>query len=58
MVKKLKLQMLTTKFKEVRMEEDKHFINFYTKLQDLVNSKASLGDPLKSEAIVRQKSPQ
>ena len=36
------------------MEEDEQFIDFYTKLQDLVNSKAGLEDPLKSEAIVRK----
>lgn len=53
-VKKSKLQMLTTRFEELKMEEDKQFIEFYTKLQDLVNSKSSLGDPLKSEAIVRK----
>lgn len=53
-VKKSKLQMLTTKFKELRMEQDEQFIAFYTKLQDLVNSKDSLGDPLKLEAIVKK----
>lgn len=31
-VKKSKLQMLTTKFKELRMEEDEQFIDIYTKL--------------------------
>lgn len=31
-VKKSKLQMLTTKFEELRMEEDEQFIDFYTKL--------------------------
>lgn len=53
-VKKSKLQILTTKFKEHRMDEDEQFINFYIKLRDLVNSKANLGDPLKPEAIVRK----
>lgn len=53
-VKKSKLQMLTTKLEEIRMEEDEQFIDFYTKLQDLVNSKESLGDPLKSEVLVRK----
>lgn len=46
--------MLTIKFEELRMEEDEQFIDFYTKLQDLVNYKAGLRDPLKSEAIVRK----
>lgn len=53
-VKKSKLQRLITKFEELMMEKDEHFIDFYTKLQDLGNSKASLGDPLKLEAIVRK----
>lgn len=53
-VKQLKLQMLTTKFEKLKMEEDEQFIDFCTKLQDLVNSKAGLGDPLKLEAIVRK----
>lgn len=46
--------MFTSKFEELRMEEDEQFIDFYIKLQDLVNSKARLGDPIKSEAIVRK----
>lgn len=36
--------MLTTKSEELRMKEDEQFIDFYTKLQDLVNFKAGLGD--------------
>lgn len=31
-VKKSKLQMFTTKFEELKMEEDEQFIDFYTKL--------------------------
>lgn len=46
--------MLTTKFEEIRMEEDEQFIDFYTKLKDLMNSKAGLGDPLKSKVIVER----
>ena len=53
-VKKSKLKMLTTKFEDLKMEEDEQFIDFYTRLQDLVNSKVGLGDPLKLEAIVRK----
>lgn len=51
-VKKSKLQMLTTKFEEFRMEENEQFINFYTKLQDIVNSRAALDNALSSEIIV------
>lgn len=50
-VKKSKLQILTTKFEELKMEEDKQSINFYSKLQDLVNSRAGLGNPLKPNVI-------
>lgn len=46
--------MLTTKFEELRMEEDEQFIYFYTKLQDIVNSRAALGIALSSEIIVRK----
>lgn len=53
-IKKSKFQMFTTKFKELRIEEDEQLINFYTKLQDLVNSKAGLRDSLTSDVIVRK----
>lgn len=43
-IKKSKLQMLTTKFAELRMEDDEKFIDFYTKLQDIVNYRAALGN--------------
>lgn len=46
--------MQTTKFEKLRMKEDGQFIDFYTKLQDLVSSKLGLGDPLKSEAVVKK----
>ncbi len=45
-VKKSKLQMLTSRFEELKMEEDEQFIDFYTKLQDIVNGKAGLGKPI------------
>lgn len=53
-VKKSKLQMLTTKFKELRIEEDEQFIDFYSKLQDIVNGKARLGKPIELADIVRK----
>ena len=31
-----KLQMLTTSFKEIKMEEDESFDEFYAKLKDIV----------------------
>lgn len=51
-VTKSKFQMLITKFEELRIKEDKQFINFYTKLQDIVNSRAILGNALSLKIIV------
>ena len=36
-VKDLKFQRLTTSFKEIKMEEDESFDEFYAKLKDIVN---------------------
>ena len=44
--------MLTTKFEKLIMEEDEQFIDFYTKLQDIVNGKARLGKPIEPADIV------
>ena len=43
-VKDSKLQRLTTSFKEIKMEEDESFDEFYAKLKDIVNSAFNLGD--------------
>ena len=37
-VKDSKLQKLTTSFKEIKMEKDESFDEFYAKLKDIVNS--------------------
>ena len=37
-VKDSKLQRLTMSFKEIKMEEDESFDEYYTKLRDIVNS--------------------
>ena len=42
-VKTVKLQRLTSIFKEIRMEEDETFDEFYAKLKDIVNSAFNLG---------------
>ena len=42
-VKDSKLQRLTTSFKEIKMEDDKSFDEFYTKLKDIVNSAFNFG---------------
>ena len=38
-----KLQQLTTKFESIRMSNDECFDEFYTKLNDIVNSAYNLG---------------
>jgi len=41
-VKKSKLQMLTSKFEEIRMKDDETFEEFYAQLNDIVNSSFNL----------------
>jgi hypothetical protein len=43
LVKSAKLQMLISKFEEIKMLEDETFREFYTKINDLRNSMVSLG---------------
>ena len=45
-VKESKLQRLTTSFKEIKMEEDEPFDEFYAKLKDIVNSTFNLGETI------------
>jgi hypothetical protein len=40
------LQMLTLRFKEIRMLKDESFNEFYTKLNDIINSTFNLGEKL------------
>ena len=42
-VKDSKLQRLTTSFKEIKIEDDESFDEFYTKLKDIVNSAFNFG---------------
>ena len=53
-VKDSKLQRLTTSFEEIKMEEDKSFDEFYTKLKDIVNSAFNLGEIIPEPKIVRK----
>ena len=53
-VKDSKLQRLTTSFEEIKMEEDKSFDEFYTKLKDIVNSAFNLGEIIREPKIVRK----
>ena len=45
-VKDSKLQRLTTRFEEIKMEEDESFDEFYAKLKDIVNSAFNLGETI------------
>ena len=53
-VKDLKLQRLTSSFKEIKMEEDESFDEFYAKLKDIVNSAFNLGETIPEPKIVRK----
>jgi hypothetical protein len=46
LVKSAKLQMLISKFEEIKMLEDETFEEFYSKMNDLRNSMVSLGKPI------------
>ena len=53
-VKDSKLQRLTASFKEIKMEEDELFDEFYAKLKDIVNSAFNLGGTILEPKIVRK----
>ena len=49
-----KLQMLTTRFEELKMSEDESFDSFYGKLNELVIGKFNLGEKTKNFKVVRK----
>ena len=53
-VKDTKLQMLTTRFEELKMSEDESFDSFYSKLNEVVIGKFNLGEKMKDSKIVRK----
>ena len=53
-VKDTKLQMLTTRFKELKMSEDESFNSFYSKLNEVVIGKFNLGEKTKDSKVVRK----
>ena len=53
-VKDSKLQRLTITFKEIKIEEDESFDEFYAKLKDIVNSAFDLGKTIPEPMIVRK----
>ena len=52
-VKDSKLQRLTTRFEEIKIEEDKLFDEFYAKLKDIVNSAFNLRETILKPKVVR-----
>ena len=53
-VKDTKLQMLTTRFEELKMSEDESFNSFYGKLNEVVIGKFNLGEKIEDSKIVRK----
>ena len=53
-VKDTKLQMLTTRFEELKMSEDESFNSFYGKLNEVVIGKFNLGEKTKDSKVVRK----
>ena len=53
-VKDTKLQMLTTRFEELKMSEDESFDSFYSKLNEVVVSKFNLREKTENSKIVRK----
>ena len=53
-VKDTKLQMLTTRFEELKMSEDESFDSFYGKLNEVVIGKFNLGEKMEDSKIVRK----
>ena len=53
-VKDTKLQMLTTRFEELKMSEDESFDSFYSKLNEVVVNKFNLGEKMEDSKIVRK----
>ena len=53
-VKINKLQQLTTRFESIRMSDDESFVEFYAKLNDIVNSAYNLDEIYDQPKIVRK----
>ena len=53
-VKDTRLQMLTTKFEELKMEDDEAFDSFYGKLNEIVIAKLNLEEKIEDSKVVRK----
>jgi hypothetical protein len=54
LVKSAKLQMLISKFEEIKMLEEETFRELYTKISDLRNSMVSLGKQISDVKLIRK----
>ena len=53
-MKLFKLQMLTTKFENIRTKEDETFTTFYSELSDTVNSSLNQREEIPDSKVVRK----
>ena len=53
-VKDTKLQILTTRFEELRMSEDESFDSFYSKLNEVVIDMFNLGEKTEDSKVVKK----
>jgi len=53
-IKSAKLQMLISRFEEIKMLKDETFREFYSKMSDLRNSRVSLGKPVSDVKLTRK----
>jgi len=53
-VKDTKLQMLTTRFEEVKISDDESFDSFYGRLNEIVIAKLNLGEKIEDARVVRK----
>ena len=53
-VKDTKLQMLTTRFEELRMGDDESFDSFYSKLNEVIIGKFNLGEKTEDSKVVQK----
>jgi hypothetical protein len=54
LVKSAKLQMLISRFEEIKMLEEETFGEFYSKMSDLRNLMVSLGKPVSNVKLIRK----
>jgi uncharacterized protein YjaG (DUF416 family) len=54
LVKSAKVQMLTSRFEEIKMLEEETFGEFYSKISDLRNSMVSLGKSISDVKLIRK----